>query len=52
MASSGFQADVRALQKLLAARHSVSLRKSNYGFFSLFGLVSSENVNMYYVLGI
>ena len=27
MASSGFQADVRALQKLLAARHLVRLQK-------------------------
>lgn len=29
MASSGFQADVKALQKLLAARHSVRVEKLN-----------------------
>jgi len=28
MASSGFQADVKALQKVLSARHLVSLRIS------------------------
>ncbi|KAK4858435.1 hypothetical protein QYF36_016386 [Acer negundo] len=29
MASSGFQADVKALQKFLAARHLVSFQNSN-----------------------